>query len=231
MYYFKEETGLMIQNSCFSTVFIVKFQWMKNSLLFILILFFVGTFLVAGPCFAQEQVTITTYYPAPYGIYRELRANQMAVGSPYRAIGLNDGELYVSNKAAIGASFTSGKFEVNVNGTDRYFRVNTDNLGVEIRATGGTPYVDFSNDASSDYDIRLIQNTKTITDTGAVVVSLELLPANGGAIIYPLGCVRRQFTPSSGNTVCPMGTRITIAPLAPLSTSGFFLCCFYYPNL
>jgi len=31
----------------------------------------------------QEQITITTYYPSPYGNYRELRAQRMAIGDTY----------------------------------------------------------------------------------------------------------------------------------------------------
>lgn len=34
-------------------------------------------------CFAQEQISITTYYPAPIGIYGELRAARMAIGDGY----------------------------------------------------------------------------------------------------------------------------------------------------
>jgi len=30
---------------------------------------------------AQDQVTITTYYPSPFGVYSDLRANRMAVGN------------------------------------------------------------------------------------------------------------------------------------------------------
>ncbi len=32
---------------------------------------------------AQEQITLTTYYPAPYGVYVELRSQRLAVGSNY----------------------------------------------------------------------------------------------------------------------------------------------------
>jgi hypothetical protein len=32
---------------------------------------------------AQEQITITTYYPSPYGNYRELRAQRIAIGDSY----------------------------------------------------------------------------------------------------------------------------------------------------
>ncbi len=30
-----------------------------------------------------EQLTLTTYYPSPYGVYAELRAQQMAIGDAY----------------------------------------------------------------------------------------------------------------------------------------------------
>jgi len=30
-----------------------------------------------------EDITITTYYPSPYGSYRELRANRIAIGDNY----------------------------------------------------------------------------------------------------------------------------------------------------
>ena len=33
--------------------------------------------------FAQENITITTYYPSPYGSFRELRAQKIAVGDNY----------------------------------------------------------------------------------------------------------------------------------------------------
>ena len=61
---------------------------------------------------AQEQVTITTYYPAPYGIYKELRADQMAVGSAYRASALADGNLLVSGNVGIGTTTPHGRLEV-----------------------------------------------------------------------------------------------------------------------
>ena len=33
--------------------------------------------------FAQENITITTYYPSPYGSYRELRVQRLAIGENY----------------------------------------------------------------------------------------------------------------------------------------------------
>ncbi|OGX30618.1 MAG: hypothetical protein A3D27_01435 [Omnitrophica WOR_2 bacterium RIFCSPHIGHO2_02_FULL_46_37] len=43
--------------------------------------------LIYSPCsFSQseeETLTLTTYYPAPYGVYNEMRAKRMAVGDNY----------------------------------------------------------------------------------------------------------------------------------------------------
>jgi hypothetical protein len=33
--------------------------------------------------YAEESITITTYYPSPYGSYRELRSTRMAIGDNY----------------------------------------------------------------------------------------------------------------------------------------------------
>ena len=42
-------------------------------------------FLLVNPFFAlaEESITITTYYPSPYGVYRELRSQRMAIGDNY----------------------------------------------------------------------------------------------------------------------------------------------------
>src|SRR3990167_8941545 len=34
----------------------------------------------------EETLTITTYYPAPYGVYNEMRAKRMAVGDNYYSV-------------------------------------------------------------------------------------------------------------------------------------------------
>ncbi|TRZ95799.1 hypothetical protein D4R78_02310 [bacterium] len=40
-------------------------------------------FVISSSLFAKEQITITTYYPSPYGIYKELRSQRMAIGDHY----------------------------------------------------------------------------------------------------------------------------------------------------
>src|SRR4030042_4713953 len=38
---------------------------------------------LAFPALAQETITLTTYYPAPFGVYQELRSRRMAIGNTY----------------------------------------------------------------------------------------------------------------------------------------------------
>jgi len=51
--------------------------------------------------FAEERISLTTYYPAPYGVYRDMRANMLAVGSGVRSTGINDGDLLVGGQICL----------------------------------------------------------------------------------------------------------------------------------
>jgi len=77
----------------------------------ILGLVLLSTGLIYLSCFAQapanENITITTYYPAPYGVYKykEIRADQMSIGSTYRTTAtLSDGDLIVEGSVGIGTT-------------------------------------------------------------------------------------------------------------------------------
>lgn len=65
--------------------------------------------------FAEERITLTTYYPAPYGVYIELRADKISVGSGYRNTALSDGTFIASGNVGIGTANPSAKLEVNGN--------------------------------------------------------------------------------------------------------------------
>jgi len=57
-----------------------------------------------------EEITLTTYYPAPYGEYENLQANKLSVGVDLPA---NDGDV------AIGGNLTIGAYTLpNTAGTD-----------------------------------------------------------------------------------------------------------------
>lgn len=77
------------------------------TIFFILILF--------SSAFSQEQITVTAYYPSPYGSYKELRADQIAIGSAYRdpvANPLANGNLIVSGNVGIGTASPGQKLGV-----------------------------------------------------------------------------------------------------------------------
>lgn len=200
-------------------------------------------FLATSIALAQEQVTITTYYPAPYGIYKELRADQMAVGSTYRTSALSDGNLIVSGNVGIGTPTPHGsKFEVNMGNNNDFFCVNTDtNIGLELRSgtTGGTPYIDFSNNATSDYTERIILNSSggltftNLSGNGALLKSNGDINSTGLVTVYrsathPNGCIILTYGSNSGTTTCPPGTAGIDAGLSgPASPVGGIIYCCY----
>ena len=60
---------------------------LKSIFLISLVLFFCSTFVFA------EEITITTYYPSPYGVYQELRSKRLAIGDNYITSGTYDWEV------------------------------------------------------------------------------------------------------------------------------------------
>ncbi|NQT74960.1 MAG: hypothetical protein HQ566_00390 [Candidatus Omnitrophica bacterium] len=63
-----------------------------------------------GATLMAEEITLTTYYPAPYGNYEELQATKLAVGSA-TTMPTTDGDLNVSdtiNATAYSVGGTAG---------------------------------------------------------------------------------------------------------------------------
>jgi len=60
---------------------IFRLQGLKSGIFQISFLF-IAYFLMVPVCHAQapEQITITTYYPSPYGVYQGLEARRMVIG-------------------------------------------------------------------------------------------------------------------------------------------------------
>lgn len=86
---------------------------------------------------AQDQVTITTYYPSPFGVYSDLRANRMAIGNS-RAFG-NAGTVTWGGSTSYGTLSEDQGSSIELGGSN----------------AGYTPYIDFHND-SGDYDARIM---------------------------------------------------------------------------
>ncbi len=69
----------------------------------ILILLTAGCCLLAAVCYAQQdQLTVTTYYPSPYGSYRELSAQKMKIGRTYSQAAVADDNLIVEGNIGLG---------------------------------------------------------------------------------------------------------------------------------
>jgi hypothetical protein len=116
---------------------------------------------------ADETITITTYYPSPYGSYSSLQIDKLGVGDnngdgslTSADIPTTTGYAWIKGRLGIGTINPVGKLEVNMGNNNNFFRVNDteNNIGVELRSgtTGGTPYIDFSNDPTTDYHARII---------------------------------------------------------------------------
>jgi len=95
-----------------------------------LLFFFFLVFLLVFPSvFAEESITFTTYYPSPYGSYREMRAKRMAIGTNYidgatycwgAGCGTNvipdAASLVVEGNVGIGTTSPAYKFDVRSTG-------------------------------------------------------------------------------------------------------------------
>ncbi len=107
---------------------------MKKVILFIFMSFIVCFFASA------EDITITTYYPAPFGVYRDLTTETITV--------LNNNEQIVIGN-------------------------DTNNPAIELRDLDGSglrPYIDFSNSAAGNYDMRImLTGNDALSVTGGVI--------------------------------------------------------------
>lgn len=75
-----------------------------------------GTVFLTAAAFAgEEKLTVTTYYPSPFGSYKELTSVQMKIGKDYsdNSIAAIDNGLIVQGKVGIGTTSPREKLEVD----------------------------------------------------------------------------------------------------------------------
>ncbi|MDD2702504.1 MAG: hypothetical protein PHC33_00640 [Candidatus Omnitrophica bacterium] len=147
----------------------------------------------AGTVYAQESLTITTYYPSPYGVYDQLEAYRAAVGDVN-----GDGNIDAADIPATPGSLAVARYlsvnvvipkavALNVGGQlaawDDQGAVllgsDTSSAHVELREPDntGTPYIDFTDDDSLDYRARII-----LQDPGNLLVQgTNLAVADGNS--------------------------------------------------
>lgn len=99
---------------------------MINKIVLICFIFILSMLSVQIVSFAQtnEDITITTYYPSPYGSYRELTSHRMKVGRTYHdsSVVVSDDNLIIEGNVGVGVvspsspapnAATKGNLDVN----------------------------------------------------------------------------------------------------------------------
>ncbi|HNX80657.1 MAG TPA: hypothetical protein PKL77_00725 [Candidatus Omnitrophota bacterium] len=84
-------------------------------------------FSLAGGVFAQETLTITTYYPSPSGSYRELATHQLKVGRNYSTAAVADDTAIIEGNVGVGTQniqqpAPNGQVKGNADVNDLYLR-------------------------------------------------------------------------------------------------------------
>jgi hypothetical protein len=114
---------------------------MKNINKFLAVFLF--SVFVFGVSAVAEEITLTTYYPAPYGNYEELQASKFAVGSAV-TMPATDGDITAGGTIRANTNF-------NFNGTNGYSGTYT--VVTDMRITGSM----------------LQKRTRTITVSGGII--------------------------------------------------------------
>jgi len=88
---------------------------MLKKIIFSLVLFFIFT----ATAYAEDSITISTYYPSPYGVYNRLQTNSLGVGDnnnngrldsgdvPLAVSGSTNGEVWIAGNVGIGIGATA----------------------------------------------------------------------------------------------------------------------------
>ena len=105
---------------------------------FVLCLTLVFVFLSATITFA-ENITITTYYPAPFGIYKELRTESLSIGSSYWKNVIPNNGLIVQGNVGIGTPTPKTKIGQSgfLDAKDVWVRDANEGVGAWVSQMGG----------------------------------------------------------------------------------------------
>ncbi len=158
----------------------------------------------------SETLQLTTYYPAPYGGYVSLLTTQRTL----LAREGNNGNRYA---VGIRNDNPQGVLEVkmNKNSMDRFVVDDDPNVGIELRSdsSGGTPFIDFANTSSADFNARIIMGAPGMlrvdnANLGVGTNPAQRLHVNGNVQIdngYLMGVCRMVGYSSGSTTPCPPG--------------------------
>ncbi|MCK4782276.1 MAG: tail fiber domain-containing protein [Desulfobacteraceae bacterium] len=155
---------------------------MRNLFSFILIGCVLLSTIGSKSAFA-EDITITTYYPAPFGVYEELRAKKMGIGSTYMdptTVNVADDNLIVEGNVGIGTINPQTRLHVE------------NNVGVGVN-WASFPWLGDMILASQDANLKLVGRDAT---SGLACVSMsEVNNAGNHTDEWTVG----RFTSTSGS--------------------------------
>jgi hypothetical protein len=210
----------------------------RRGLLLLLTLFF----LCWHPGFiGSETLTLTTYYPAPYGGYVSILTTGQTI------LARDSGSVGIRN------ANPNPAYALDVNGAIEWSgsQLNTDQNGsIELGQNGGgTPFIDFHYGGGGDYNVRLINyanqwmglygnlylanNGSTITGNNMTISGLcqTVGMGSGGWTYCPAGenLVNVNYT-SSINALACVGVYngYCVAGNTAVPAAGTMLCCRIY---
>jgi hypothetical protein len=138
-----------------------------------IVLFGIILFLGSSLDFAQsdgENITLTTYYPAPYGVYKEVRSKRIAIGDNYYDSSqycwegscttniTSDTSLIVEGKVGIGTPTPASNVKLEVNG-----HIKLSGTSPTYKITNVAPPTDDSDVATKAYVDAQIGSTYIVT--------------------------------------------------------------------
>ena len=116
--------------------------------------------LCAGVYSIAEEITLTTYYPAPYGNYEELQATKFAVGSS-ATMPSGDGDMTASGTIQANTAF-------NINGTDGHTPLTTYTVITDVQINGAVLQKKSRNITVSGGIVTNVGSETAWTDVGTV---------------------------------------------------------------
>lgn len=163
-------------------------------------------------CFAQsEGITLQSFFPTPFGNYDEVHADKLAVGKEANFVGTDPVD---STEAVL-------RWGTKRSALKSTFSVPNYGSSIELGGVGSQPYIDFSNDNTSDYTVRLYLNSLQ-------ELIFSAAPSSSSRIIGLETC-DRVFVTGDPETVCAGATVMSGAVPAGVNygvpQAGYIMCC------